>query len=977
MKLKNLILAICVFISCNAAYAQSAFVWKQASSNGYTYKYVTADPAHARFYTLKNGLTVILSPTPKQPRIQTYIAVKAGSKTDPANHTGLAHYLEHMMFKGTDKYGSLDWLKEKPLLDKIDNLYEQYNATTDEAKRKEIYKQIDQTSGEAAKFAIANEYDKMMAGMGAQGSNAFTSFEQTVYTEDIPSTSVDKFLALQAERFRAPVLRIFHTELEAVYEEKNRTLDSDPNKVQEAMFAALFPNNNYGRQTTIGTVENLKNPSLKAIRNYYYSYYVPNNMGIIMSGDFNPDVMIKKIDEHFSYMVSKAVPTYTFAPEKPIISPVQKDVYGPNPENLTIAFRFPGANTRDAQLLNLLGDILTNGKAGLFDLDLTKQQKLLSARAVSYNLKDYSALVLQGNPVKGQSLDEVKSLMLKEINKLKKGEFADDLIPSIVNNDKKNIIQENENYGSRAGRLMSAFTSGLDWQTAVADVEELSKITKPQIVAFANKYLNDQDYVLVYKHQGEDKNIIKVDKPAITAVAVNREAQSDFLKSINAMPNNLVQPMWLDYNRDIQRAKVGLVDVLAVQNKDNSLFRLYYRYDIGSWNTKLLPIAAQYLQFLGTDKMSAEDYSKAFYKLAASYNINTGTDITTVSINGLQENFNQALSLYEGLIANCKPDVKALESLKARLKKTRENAKLNKAAIMAGLMSYAQYGEQNPFNNVLSNEELDNLKADDLVALLHNLTSYKHTILYYGPQTVTAAATSIAKLHLLPAQFVTYPDAKKFTRRNPEKTSVLFANFDMVQAEINWVRNQSPYDAAKTPTIELYNNYFGGGMSGIVFQTIRESKALAYSTYAYYIAPSKKEDPNFFVAYVGTQADKFNDAIKGMNELLTDLPESEKIVTVARQNIRKSLETDRVIQDGILFSYLNAKRHGLDYDDRKNTYASVEKLNYADIKNFHDKEIKNKPFTYCVVASDKRVSENDLKKYGDLTKLDLNQLFGY
>ncbi|RYY06771.1 MAG: insulinase family protein, partial [Sphingobacteriaceae bacterium] len=285
MKLKNLLLITCVLVSSGAAFAQSGFVWKQASANGYTYKYVTNDPARARFYTLKNGLTVILSATPKQPRIQTYIAVKAGSKTDPAGHTGLAHYLEHMMFKGTDKFGSLDWSKEKPLLDKIDNLYEQYNKTTDEAKRKEIYKQIDQTSGEAAKFAIANEYDKMMAGMGAQGSNAFTSFEQTVYTEDIPSTAVDKFLTLQAERFRAPVLRIFHTELEAVYEEKNRSLDSDPNKVQESMFAALFPNNNYGRQTTIGTVENLKNPSLKAIRNYYYSYYVPNNMGIIMSGD--------------------------------------------------------------------------------------------------------------------------------------------------------------------------------------------------------------------------------------------------------------------------------------------------------------------------------------------------------------------------------------------------------------------------------------------------------------------------------------------------------------------------------------------------------------------------------------------------------------------------------------------------------------------------------------------------------------------
>jgi predicted Zn-dependent peptidase len=158
------------------------YQWQTATSGGYTYKYVTNDPARARFYTLSNGLTVILSPTKKDPRIQCFVATKAGSKTDPATHTGLAHYLEHMLFKGTDKYGSLNWAKEKPLLDEIESLYEKYNSHTDSATRAAIYHQIDSVSGLAAKFAIANEYDKLMNAMGAQGTNAFTSFEQTVYT---------------------------------------------------------------------------------------------------------------------------------------------------------------------------------------------------------------------------------------------------------------------------------------------------------------------------------------------------------------------------------------------------------------------------------------------------------------------------------------------------------------------------------------------------------------------------------------------------------------------------------------------------------------------------------------------------------------------------------------------------------------------------------------------------------------------------
>lgn len=360
------------------------YQWKEAQSGGYNYKYVTNDPTQARFYTLKNGLTVILSPTKKDPRIQAYVAIKAGSKTDPATNTGLAHYLEHMLFKGTDKYGSLDWSKEKPELDKIDALYEQYNQTKDEAQRKALYKKIDSVSGVAAKYAIANEYDKMMTAMGAQGTNAWTSFEETVYTDDVPSSAIDKYLTVQAERFRNPILRIFHTELEAVYEEKNRSLDSDGSKVFETLFSELFKNHNYGQQTTIGTIEHLKNPSLVEIRKYFNTYYVPNNMGIVLSGDFNPDEVIAKIDKAFAYMQSKPVAKYTYKPETPLQAPIIKEITGPDAESLTIGFRLPGNKDKDALMADLIGSILTNGKAGLLDLNLVKKQKLLRAGAFNF-----------------------------------------------------------------------------------------------------------------------------------------------------------------------------------------------------------------------------------------------------------------------------------------------------------------------------------------------------------------------------------------------------------------------------------------------------------------------------------------------------------------------------------------------------------------------------------------------------------------
>jgi predicted Zn-dependent peptidase len=956
-----------------STFAQTGkYEWKEATSGGYTYKYVTNDPAKARFYTLKNGLTVILSPTSKDPRIQCYVATKAGSKTDPATHTGLAHYLEHMVFKGTDKFGSLDWTKEKPELDKIDALYEEYNKAIDPAIRAAIYHRIDSVSGVASKYAIANEYDKMMASMGAQGTNAFTSFEQTVYTDDVPANAIDKYLAVQGERFRNPILRIFHTELEAVYEEKNRGLDNDGRRVNEKLFAELFKNHNYGLQTTIGTIEHLKNPSLVEIRNYYNKYYVPNNMGIIMSGDFNPDVMIKKIDATFGYMQNKPFAKYTFQPEQPITSPMVSEVVGPDAESVTIGFRLPGNKSKDVLLADLVGQILTNGKAGLMDLNLVKKQKLLGASASAFALIDYGVLYMQGRPTMGQSLEDVRALMLGEIENLKKGNFDDNLITSIINNLKKNTIQATETYSSRASDLMDAFTSELDWQQQVAYTDMLSKLTKNDIVAFANKYFGD-NYVVILKRKGEDKNIIKVEKPPITPVETNRDAQSAFVKKINDMPTNPVKPVWLDYNKDLQKAKIGPAEVLYVQNKDNSLFRLRYRFEMGTWNDKKLNMAAQYLQFLGTDKMSAEEITKAFYKIACSFTVNASTEFTTVTIEGLQENFGQAVHLFEDLLKNCKADEGALKSLKARASKSRTDSKANKGTIMVGLVNYARYGQSNPFNYTMTDAELSNLTASELVTILHSLNSNPHKILYYGPQPLVSLTAGLKTMHAIPAAFTAAPAPVKFVPSVQNKNLVLFADYKMVQSEIRWLRNSGVYNPDKESVIDVYNNYIGD----LVFQTIRESKALAYSTFSFYIKPDKKEDPFYSMSYVGSQADKFNEAVVAMNELLNDLPHVEQNVKVAQEGLKKDIETARITQDGIIFNYLAAQRKGLNEDIRKKTYNAIDKISFAELKKFHDENIANKPYTYVIVASDKKISEDDMKKFGEVKKLSLEEIFGY
>ncbi len=953
--------------------------WKEGSGNGYKYRYVSNDPMKARFYTLENGLTVILSPNNKEPRIQTLIAIRAGSNNDPKDHTGLAHYLEHLLFKGTYLYGSIDSVKEKKYLDQIEDLYALYNQTTDETKRKLIYRQIDSVSGIAANYAISNEYDKMMTSMGAQGTNAHTSVEETVYKEDIPSNVIDKFLAVQAERFRNPVFRLFHTELEAVYEEKNRGLDNDSWKVWETMSSSLFPTHNYGQQTTIGTIEHLKNPSLKAIRQFYNEYYVPGNMAIIMAGDLNPDEVIAKVDKAFAYMQAKSVKEYVGPKEAPITVPIIKEVVGPDAESLQMAFRLPGVNDYQTQLTAaVVSQLLSNGKAGLLDANLNRQQKVLSSSAGFQTFKDYGFFVLSGRPLEGQTLEQVSDLLLSQIELLRKGEFDETLVKAIVSNFKLSELRGLESNGNRANSLMSGFIQhkGQLWDKEVEFIDNMAKVTRQQIIDFTNTYLNN-NYVAVLKRKGENQNIVKVDKPPITPVAVNRDAQSDFLKKIDAIPVNPIQPEWVDYNKQISRSKIGAAEVMYIQNKENDLFNLYYHFDMGNWHNKELGLAASYLQFLGDGKLTTDQISREFYNIACSFAVSPSNENTTITVTGLQENFDKAVKLLENLILNCQPDENALKNLKARILKSKADAKLNKGNIARGLANYALYGPQNPFTYQINDKELETITAKQLTDLLHNIFNYKHRIIYYGPKPLNAITTTVKKLHKMPSTFKQAPQPVKFERLKQETNKVLFANYDMVQSEITWVRNGIPYDSALTPTVLLYNDYFGGGMGSLVFQIIRESKALAYSTYAFYSQPDKKENNYISTAYVGSQADKMGEAIAAMNELLNNLPRTDEALLAAKESIRQGIASDRIVKDAVIFSYLGNLKLGLTTDNRKFIYETVEKLQFDDIQRFHNKYIANQPYTYCIVASRDKVSKEELEKIGTFEEVSLKQIFGY
>jgi predicted Zn-dependent peptidase len=978
MKRIPLLVAMLTLFLC-ACRQEKTLELKTAESQGFTYSYVPDDPLKVRIYTLKNGLKVYLSQYPSEPRIQTQIAVKAGGKNDPASHTGLAHYLEHIMFKGTADFGTMNWKAEEVYLDSIEHMFNHYGTLQDSVGRIGYYKLIDQVSNQASKLAIANEYDKMVSELGATGTNAYTTEDRTVYINDIPSNQLGNWLQLEANRFQKIVPRLFHTELEAVYEEKNRGLDNDYWKTYEALYAAIFPKHPYGTQTVIGTIDHLKNPSITAIKDYFDAYYRPNNVAICLSGDLDYDKTIAAIDKYFgSWKPNDKLPEWKKIEEDPITTPVTREVLGPDAEWVTLAYRFKGRNSDDYRMLTLINKILNNGQAGLMDINLKQKQTVLEPQAYVDYLNDYCVHEFTARPREGQTLENVQKLVQEQIELVKQGAFDTDLIEAAINNLKKEKIEASQQNWSRSADLVLAFTNDIPWQDFVGEIDAMRKYTKEDIVKFAKEHYAN-NYVVVYKRTGKDPNARKVEKPSITKVALNKEDRSPFHVALMNNKVEKLQPVFLDYDKDIQKLKMNKdVEVLYTPNTENDLFMLYFLSDVGTNNDPRMKVAVEYLQYLGTETMPAEEVQKEFFKLGCNFGVYAAEDRTYVYLTGLNENMDKALQLFEKLLAQPKPDDEALKKLVEGIFKQREDTKKDKSAIMfGGLMSYGLYGPQSSFTNVLSNKDLRAVTSAELVSLIQDFTKMQHRVLYYGPKKTDELIALLNKEHTLPDQLKPLPPAVEFAMTDVKKPSVYWVDYDMVQEEIMFLSKGEKFDKGRVPITQMFDEYFGGNMSSPIFQELREAQGLAYSAFAYYGSADKVGDNDLFYAYIGTQADKQTEAMKAMRNLLTDFPKTQSGFDVARDAIVSRIESERINKWDILFNYEEARKRGLTYDIRKDVYDQAFKFTLDDVTKFQQQYIKGKNFNVVLIGDKNKIKLKDLQSYGEVKQLSLDEVFGY
>ncbi|RLJ23164.1 putative Zn-dependent peptidase [Chryseobacterium sp. 7] len=941
--------------------------------NNYEYITVTHDENKVRIYTLKNGLKVFLAQNFISPRIQTFIPVRTGSNNDPSDNTGLAHYLEHMMFKGTSKIGTQNWEKEKVFLDQISELYEKHKAEQDPEKKKEIYKKIDEVSQEASQYAIANEYDKSISSLGASGTNAHTWFDETVYKNNIPNNELEKWLKIEKERFSEIVLRLFHTELESVYEEFNRAQDNDSRLVNYELMDALFPTHPNGQQTTLGKPEHLKNPSMKAIHKYFDEYYVPNNYALVLVGDLDFEKTIQLIDTYFGTLPYKELPKKSPVIEKPITKIIKRTVQSPTTPRTQLAWRTDNYGTCEAMLADITANILSNrGEAGLLDLHINQTQKMLWAQAFSVGLKQYGYFSIVAVPKETQTLEEAKNIVLEEVELIKKGDFPDWMLPAIINDFKLQRMKALETTEGLATNLYDTYIKGRTWEQELNEMDEYASFTKEDIVNFANDFFKE-NYVIVDKEKGVNDRLIRVENPGITPIKINRDSQSEFLTEILADKTEDIQPVFIDYHKEITTADIKGKKLSFVKNKYNDIAQVHFIFPFGSDNDRDLAISTQFLQYLGTDQFSPEDLKKEFFKIGITNDFKTLHDQLTITLSGLEENIEKGIALLQHWMADVKPDQDIYNQFVKSVIENRQAIKKDKNRIMTALTNYTKLGTFSRFTDIISKEELESSTAETFTNRITNLFKSPYQIFFYGKDFENFNGYVDKYIE---TESVLIPEAKQY----PEPDTggnVYFVNYDMVQVEMSKIGKGSEVNPQYFGKVNVFNEYFGRGLSAIVFQEMRESKSLAYTAYVSYAANSEIKHPDYVTTYIGTQPDKLMIAVDTLNELMEELPKVPIQFENARNASLKQIVSTRVTRENIFFNTLDLKKLNIYHDFRKDIYEQIQDLTFEDLTEFYKTRIKSVHFNTAIIGKKENLDMDAVNKMGTFKEVSLKDIFGH
>ena len=939
-------------------------------------------------YQLDNGLTVYLWEDHDQPDVQGWTVTRAGSIDEPADATGLAHYLEHMLFKGTDRIAALDWEKEKPLYEQIIALYDTLALTSDPKAREAVQLRINEVSLQAAQYAATDEFANLVQGIGGEGLNAYTYYDVTCYMNSFPTYQMERWLTLYADRLTNPVFRSFQAELENVFEEYNMYLDDNSTHVRNFMFGKIYEGHAYARDI-IGYADHLKNPKLRQLIEYYNTWYVPNNMALILVGDFEIETTKPLIEKTFGQLVARPLPARISYPRTIFAQDERYTAKLGYMPGLYVAYNGVAVGDKDELTLNFVTNLLSNTmQIGLFD-QLILDNKLMYAEALCDARRDQGCILITALPYMDAqtqtytSLKETEALVMAEVQKLVDGNIDPELVEMVRQNYYQSFDRVMEYPEMKVQLLQHAFTYQQSVEEALREKELVAAITMEDIKRVAKQYLGAPKKIFEIEEGTPKKD--KLPKPKIKSLE-SPKAESAYCQYFDSIPAGKLSPRFIDFTDIDQDRFYEGVNVYCTPNPKNHIFTLRLKYGVGTYELPLLGYAADLMNMCGikgAPGIKPAEFRANLAKLGAKCSYAANDNYFYVDIEGNEENLEKIVEMVNlhMMFPNFDSENDMLiNNIKGQEYSSRQVEERNTDIVADAAFDYVRYGENSPY---LKRPTLENdvfpMTAAQLEGVLHQVQNYELEIHYAG----ALPALDVKNILYSKLSLNNNPRPSQSPIERPivpitESKIYFLPDASMQQAKVYLLIDGEPYAVKDAVSYMAFNEYFGGGFSGLVMNEIREKRSMAYNAYGHFSRPAKQGRMTQFTGYVGTQSDKVVDAVAVYMSLLDSMPlypeTIENIRTVLRQSVLSNKPTFRNKSQQLTANMLL----GYKVDPAMLQVRDIQRLTFDQIVSFYEQRVKGKPVAILIMGDPKQIDQKVLKaKYGKITKLSKSQLFSY
>ena len=930
-------------------------------------------------YRLENGLTVWLNEDHSQPKVFGAVVVKAGAKDCP--DTGIAHYFEHMMFKGTDRIGTLDYESEKVLLDSIAMKYDELAMTEDTAARARLQKEINELSIRSSEYVIPNEFNRLINRFGGSGLNAATSYDATIYFNTFSPQYMVQWAEINSERLINPVFRLFQSELETVYEEKNMYGDFIGGQVMDTLMARYFGPHPYA-YPIIGSTKNLKNPRLTEMHKFFEDYYVASNMALILSGDFDAQQVMPILEKAFSRIRSGNAPKQEKVMLPPFNGRETMKVKFPIPfiKAMGLGFRGVSANHEDQVALNIAVNLLNNANGTGYLDKLMVEHKLMGALAINESMNEAGILAVAIMPkLLIQSYSSAEKMVWDEINRVKNGDFSDEMFNSLKLEQKRQYASSLENIDSRATVMMNLFSQGKSWNDYLNEVARIESITKEDVVRVAQKYFSN-NYLCVTKSTGKYPKD-NLPKPAFSPVVPrNADASSSYAKQLEKIPEQQVAPRIIDFEKDVKTSKLTpLVTLYTTPNPLNDIFTLNISYGIGALEQPELMQLTNYLQLLGTESLSFEQFRSRLQSIGSTLAFDVTPDAFVMKVTGFDNHIDETMELVGDFIRHAKADDKKLRQIVDDAKVSEKAFFKSGDNVASALLEQVKYGDQSRYLRKLSLSQIKKLKGKDLLAVYGKVRSVQCDLHYCGTLPVEKVIGTIRQ-HL-PLERTTVASNSPYYRelKQYDRPTVFFIDMpDMAQSIVyGYVKGDPVDDKASRHASQLFSVYFGGDMSSLMFQEIREFRSFAYRTSGRYQLPNHahKGTAGSFTAMLSTQSDKTLDALGVLDSLIREMPLKPERMEAVKQTLVNRINNDYPPFRNLSEKVASARMEGFDRDPAEEFLRDIATMDMQDISRFYREQISGRPVVYVIAGNRKHIDMKKLAEYGTIIKVKKKDIY--